>query len=95
MKKLPNLSEEIAAMAKTDSATVSSPAHANPSSADQECDKFNSTAKLDDAPKTKKKKRRDELVQEFRISVSFSHFVFIIFELIQKNVNNNSHCPRK
>lgn len=69
MKKLPNLSEEIAAMAKIDSGGTASPANANPSAADQECEKINLSAQFDDAP-TSKKKCRDKLVHEFRISVS-------------------------
>lgn len=69
MKKLPNLSEEIAAMAKIDSAGASSPANANPSNVVQECKNFNSSAQFEEAPKSKKK-CRDKLVHEFRISVS-------------------------
>lgn len=70
MKKLPNLSEEIAAMAKIDSAGASSTANANPSIADQECEQFNSSTQSDEAPKAKKK-CRDKLVHELRISVSW------------------------
>lgn len=94
MKKLPNLSEEIAAMAKIDSAGASSTANANPSNTDRECEKFNSSAKSDEAPKAKKK-CRDKLVHEFRISVS-------LLPIGLKRVCNNytrissySHCPRK
>lgn len=70
MKKIPNLNEEIAAMAKTDAGGSASPAIVNvSSSADQECEKINSSVPNDDKPKSKKR-CRDKLVQEIRISVS-------------------------
>lgn len=90
MKKLPNLSEEIAAMAKTGSSIgISSPADANPSGTDQECEKLNWHTQPDDAPKAKKK-CRDKLVQEFRISVSTSHCCFKIVNLIWVQTDNDS-----
>lgn len=99
MKKLPNLSEEIAAMAKTDSGSTSSPSTANTSSADQECDKFNLSVQPDNAPNRKKKRCRSKLVQEFRISVSLlpSRFgpFYSTWCLFKREIPINSHYPKK
>lgn len=69
MKKLPNLHEEIAAMAKTDAIT-SSPIKPN-SLNEGEVSPSNLTARSQDKPE--KKRSREKLVQEFRISVSKSN----------------------
>lgn len=91
MKKPMNLHEEIAAMAKSDSTGASAISMENVRIKEEE--RQNSSAVKSNSNETprKRKKNRAQLVQEIRISVSFTKFLHIAFLCGYKIIGNI--CP--
>lgn len=71
MKKPPNLNEEIAAMAKSDTACISIISTENIRARDEENQNTFVARTNSGEEKRRKKKCRKQLVQEIRISVSY------------------------
>lgn len=77
MKKLPNLNEEIAAMAKSDPTCISIQSIDNIRTRDEE-NQCNSVVKSNAIEQRKRKKCRSQLVQEIRISVNIKNIVLFV-----------------
>lgn len=78
MKRPPNLNEEIAAMAKSDSIGIPAMSTENHRSRDDEkLHNINSNKPNSSDAKRKRKKNRSQLVQTIRISVSMAYNAYV------------------